>query len=318
MFDASWYKVGNILANIAFVSIPEETFIILFTLVLLKRFEAIKVDKLMEEEISGYKEYSKIFLIQDIKKVAFMVIISAIMSNILRLFNIDSTLLLVICYFSVALSMLFLYRKYFNAIKVFLCTACSFLVFMLIEVSYFPLLLSVTGNSVAELNKNAWVSFLCSLPERAIEYSLLIYVLMKKASFSQLRLANIILNNRFMTVSFCLFVNINILFLLIMGKITIFDQALSSLGIFSQLLISSLAIAFPILNIAIFILTMYHIFNKEEHIRYVLRENIESYVYDMKIFAENGNYKKVDELINEMEEDILNLYDISKNNKGVA
>ena len=142
MFDASWYKVGNILANIAFVSIPEETFIILFTLVLLKRFEAIKVDKLMEEEISGYKEYSKIFLIQDIKKVAFMVIISAIMSNILRLFNIDSTLLLVICYFSVALSMLFLYRKYFNAIKVFLCTAWSFLVFMLIEVSYIPLLLS--------------------------------------------------------------------------------------------------------------------------------------------------------------------------------
>jgi hypothetical protein len=285
---------------------------------LLKGFEAIKVDKLMEEEISGYKEYSKIFLIQDIKKVAFMVIISAIMSNILRLFNIDSTLLLVICYFSVALSMLFLYRKYFNAIKVFLCTACSFLVFMLIEVSYIPLLLSAIEKSVTDINMGVHLTFLYSLPERVIEYSLLIYVLMKKASFSQLRLANVILNNRFVTVTFCIFVNMNIFFLLVMGKVTMFDQILSNLGIFSQLLIVSLVIAFPIFNIAAFILTMYHIFNKEEHVRYTMRENIESYIYDMKIFAENGNYTKVNELINEMEEDILNLYDISKNNKGVA
>jgi len=70
---------------------------------------------------------------------------------------------------------------------------------------------------------------------------------------------------------------------------------------------------FPIFNIAAFILIIYHIFNKEEHVRYKIQENIESYVYDIKIFTENGNYSKANELINEMEADILKLYDISKN-----
>ncbi|WP_133158674.1 hypothetical protein [Clostridium thermosuccinogenes] len=316
MFGVNWSNIVRMLANIAFVSIPEETFIVMFTLVLLKRFENIKVDRLMEEEISGYKEYSKIFLMQDIKKVAFMVILPAIVTNILRFFKIDSSIILLSCYFCVALSLLFLYRSHFktrSALKVFLCTACSLLIFMLIEFSYVPLLLSIAGKSVADLNNDIWLNFLCSLPERAVEYSLLAYVLMKKASFSQLRLANIIFNNRFMTVSFCLFIGINFFFLLIMGKIIIFDQALSSLGIFNQVFIVVLIMIFPIFNIAAFILIIYHIFNKEEHVRYKIQENIESYVYDIKIFTENGKYSKANELINEMEADILKLYDISKN-----
>jgi len=300
------------LANIAFVSIPEETFIVMFTLVLLKRFENIKVDRLMEEEISGYKEYSKIFLMQDIKKMAFMIIFSATITNIMRFFRIDSTLILLTGYLCIVVSILLLYRKYFNAFKVLLCTACCLLIFMLIEALYFPLLLSALGKDIIDINNNIWMNFMYALPERVVEYSILIYALMKKASFSQLRLARIILNNRFITGAFFATLVINIAFLLVMGKLIGFDRILSELSLVVQSAIVVMVIAFPILNISAFILTLYHIFNKEEHVRYMIRENIESFVYDMKIFTENGNYNKVNELINEMEEDILNLYDISK------
>lgn len=312
MFGVNWSNIVRMLANIAFVSIPEETFIVMFTLVLLKRFENIKVDRLMEEEISGYKEYSKIFLMQDIKKMAFMIIFSATITNIMRFFRIDSTLILLTGYLCIVVSILLLYRKYFNAFKVLLCTACCLLIFMLIEALYFPLLLSALGKDIIDINNNIWMNFMYALPERVVEYSILIYALMKKASFSQLRLARIILNNRFITGAFFATLVINIAFLLVMGKLIGFDRILSELSLVVQSAIVVMVIAFPILNISAFILTLYHIFNKEEHVRYMIRENIESFVYDMKIFTENGNYNKVNELINEMEEDILNLYDISK------
>ncbi|WP_133158673.1 hypothetical protein [Clostridium thermosuccinogenes] len=272
----------------------------------------------MEEEISGYKEYSKIFLMQDIKKVVFMVVFSAAISNILHLFKIDSTLTLLSGYLCVALSMLLLYKNYFKAIKVFVYTACSILIFMLIEFSYLPLLISATGKSITDISNNSWLTFLCALPERIVEYSILAYALMKKASFSQLRLARVIFNRRFITGAFFATIITNIIFLLVMGKLIGFDGILNELSFAVQSVVVIMVLVFPIVNIAIFILTIYHIFNKEEHDRYVIQENIESFIYDMKIFAENGNYTKVNELINEMEADILNLYDISNNNKGVA
>jgi len=150
--------VLKVFGDIVFVSIPEEFFIVMLTLLLLGKFDFLQSEDKEERKIKKY----------DVTRVSFLVISTAVLSNILRNLSIDPNLILLIGMIYMFISIVVIYKMYWDwgeILKTFLFTAVSVLVFLMIEFSYLPLFFYAFDMTVADLNNSVLIKFLWSLRE---------------------------------------------------------------------------------------------------------------------------------------------------------
>ena len=217
--------VGKILINTIIVSIPEELYAVMFTLIMVGEFEYWKEPEC--KRLINRFDYVRVFL---------PTIAGALLSNILINTGINFGFFRFLSPI-VTFIIIVLTNDIFGdasaikwMIKAFIFFLMGFLSIGISELSYIPLILYGTDMTMSEFKNNFLLYFLLSLPARFLQYSLLLHLISRKRTFLKGRLIKNLFSNSLVAVIFSLLVFSNIEFLQIMCKAIIFDKALISMS----------------------------------------------------------------------------------------
>jgi hypothetical protein len=296
----------SILINTIISSIPEESFLVLFTLIMLKRFDIKKINK-------------RFFL-----KVSIPIVIPAIISNVLRYNGLDmvattlgplSMLVLLIAVFNVPIlikdirhnensmvSIMKVVLKWFKAVfPTILYMLFSLLVFQLCEV-YMMLVFYVTGKNDEFFNSHVIYNFLLALPERVIEFTIITYMIFRKFNAFKFNFVKAIMESKlllFVTLFTLLF---NISVVLIGCYYFGFQMVLSGLDFMPQLSIIICVFMFPVLNIIALLTIVYNTKKREYFEKQIKKGEIKTLSSIAKKSIAKGNYKQINLIIDKLED----------------
>ncbi|RCX10448.1 hypothetical protein DFR58_12940 [Anaerobacterium chartisolvens] len=267
----------HMLWNVIFVSIPEETFLVCFILVLQKKFD--------------YLNFSNKIMFS---KFAVAILIPAILSNILKYFGIEGNNVLLFFIPTLIISMLIIYKA--NTIRKLLDSVVSTLiavfVWMTIEFMYMPIVINLISATVVEINSSVFLNFLLTIPERLLEILIIAYFLKRKFNAFKIDIIRTISKSRAMTIFSLILLSINIFIIGLGGKFIIFDRCLVSLDIGKQLFFIIETLIIPIFNMVIIYVIVYNMKYKEIAEKVVKRDNINTVIAIVDSSLNEGKYKE--------------------------
>lgn len=250
--------VINALLNTIFVSIPEESFIVIMTLILLKRFDIL--------DIRMWRYNFKWIMIPTLPM--------AIMINVFRyIIPIQKPFISLIGYLLMNFLMIYIVIKNsykinkFEILRTILFTFISFVIVCLAESIYIPAILFSINKPIAFFNNNILYNFLLALPGRITEYAICSYILVKKNDNIKVNLFDTIVKNQFLYSSFLILIVFSNLFIVYFIKLICFDYILKNIGLIEQLMIITISISLPIISITWFLLIVNFILTKQKQIQ---------------------------------------------------
>gem|GEM_PF-6195345 len=296
----NWSTVFSAMENIVFCSIPEEIFLVMFTLILLKQFD------FLESKKEGGNKFKK----RDIFEISIPVLLVAITSNVSRYYGVDKDVVLLQSVFLLFLSILIVYKLWTlsGVIKVFISVIISVLILTIFEISYIPLVLYATHSEVKDFNNSVFMNFLLALPERLMESCLIAYFLLKKSTFLKANIIKPIINSKILSCISIGMLFFNIIIALVMGKLFIFDKLLAGMSLKVQLFIIILVILIPVINITALLGSVYFVSNRERYKRYLAKEMLERLTFDLRTSSLNNKLDRFDLALRDIEANIEDLY----------
>lgn len=297
MFDTLLGYTGfqKIIINTLFISIPEEFYLVMFTLILVGEFEYWKEPEC--KRLINKFDYVRVFL---------PTIVAALLSEILGYMGLKSGFFQILPPIVLYIIIVFTNDIFGDASalkwigKAFIAFMIGFLSIGMLEFIYMPFVLYGANLTIVEINNNFPLYFLVSLPTRFLQYSLLLYFVSRKRTLLKGRLLKPILSNRIPSVIFSTLVFINILFLWIMYKSIVTDKALISISHISQIFIVFGVVLFPILNVSGLVWSSYYMKNKEINDKKIANEKLNILLKKIDLFTNNDNYDNIKWKFNEI------------------
>jgi len=267
----------NALLNMFFVSLPEELFVVSIVLIFIGRDDLL--------DLRMWKDNIKWVSIPAIG-MSFIISFSRFINISKPLSQITGMILLYLLILVVIKNNNLLQEKtkYF---KILFYTALGFAIISILE-SYYPLILTLTKTTILYINTHFIYNFLCALPARVIEYSILVYLLVKKRDDVKIRLFDIILKNNFLKrsmVSLLIGVTITTMYLI---KLIGIDLILINLSFFEQLIIVIMMFIIPTITITFILLIVNYILKIEKRIR----QTYENLAMQDIVMDDVDNYKE--------------------------
>ena len=267
----------NALLNMFFVSLPEELFVVSIVLIFIGRDDLL--------DLRMWKDNIKWVSIPAIG-MSFIISFSRFINISKPLSQITGMILLYLLILVVIKNNNLLQEKtkYF---KILFYTALGFAIISILE-SYYPLILTLTKTTILYINTHFIYNFLCALPARVIEYSILVYLLVKKRDDVKIRLFDIILKNNFLKrsmVSLLIGVTITTMYLI---KLIGIDLILINLSFFEQLIIVIMMFIIPTITITFILLIVNYILKIEKRIR----QTCENLAMQDIVMDDVDNYKE--------------------------
>lgn len=297
----------KIVMNTLLVSIPEELFLVMFTLIMVGEFEYWEEPEC--KRIINRFDYVRVFL---------PTIVGALLSNILINFGFNNGfyqfLSPIVTYILIILTNDIFGDAYPIKwmIKAFIAFMIGFLFIGLTEFIYAPFIIYGTNLTMAKIHSSFLLYFMTSLAPRFLQYSLLCYLVSKKRTFLKGQLFKNILSSPVLTAILSLLVLVNILFLWLMYKTIVFDGVLESVSHFYQVLTIISVVLFPMLNLSGLIWSSYFLRNKDTKDRKNASDKLYKLLDEMDLYTNNGNYDNIKWKLNEIgigiEEVAQNLY----------
>ncbi len=297
MIDALFQNslAAKIILNTLFVSIPEELYAVMFTLILVGEFEYWKEPEC--KRLINRFDYVRVFL---------PTVVGALLSNILinagLNYGIFQFVSPIVTYIIIVLT-----NDVFGdasavkwMLKAFIFFLFGFLSIGIFEFTYVPFVLYSTGLSMDEIRSNLFLYFMLSLPSRFIQYLLLTYLVSKRRSLIKGNLIKILLSRPIVAVIFSFLIFVNILFLQILCSAIVSDKLLIPLSHISQLLIITGVVVFPILNISVFILCVCFLKNAEVKSMKNAAEKLTIMLKEIEIYTNNEKYDNIRWKLNEI------------------
>ena len=284
MFDTllQYNALQKILMNTLLVSIPEELYLVMFTLILVGEFEYWKESEC--KRLINKFDYVRVFL---------PTIVTALSSETLRYMGLKSSIFQFLPFIIFYIIIVFTNDIFGDAsalkwmAKAFMFMLLGFLTIGLSEFIYIPLVLYGANLTIAEINNNFLVYFVVSLPARFLQYSLLLYLVSRRRTPLKGKLLKPILSNPILSVIFSSLVFLNIMFIQMVYKAIVFDGMLTISSHTSLILILVSVVLFPMLNISGLLWGFYILKDKDIYEKkiateklYVLLNKIESYIND--------------------------------------
>ena len=194
-------SLPHIFLNIIFTSIPEESFVVIITLIFLK------LNNLLDIYMWN----------KSLKWIALAVLPVSIMINILKYIIIVpqqnmmiSTMIIMI----LLMEFIVINNSYDINILLILKTAiytiAGFVIVGLVEYSYCPLIASLLDRPISFFNANVYYNFLLGLLARVLYLCVISFVIMRRNSTVQIELFNSIVKNKFFIYSLLLMVLVRI------------------------------------------------------------------------------------------------------------
>ncbi|MHB8065033.1 MAG: hypothetical protein ACYDG2_20845 [Ruminiclostridium sp.] len=297
MFDTllQYNALQKILLNTIFISIPEEFYLVMFTLILVGEFEYWKEDEC--KRLINKFDYVRVFL---------PTIAAALLSEILRYMGLKSGIFQML--FPILLYILIVFTNDIfgdaSALKwmakAFIFYLIGFLSIGLSEFVYMPFVLYSTGLSMIDISSNFLLYFILSLPSRFLQFSILLYFVCKKRTLLKGRLLKPVLSNPILSVILSVLVVFNVLFLWMMYKSIVYDKVLISISHFSQILIVFSVVLFPILNISGILWGFYYMKDKEINDKKIATDKLYNLLNKIELYANTENYDNIKWKLNEL------------------
>ncbi len=289
------------------VSIPEELFLVMFTLIIVGEFEYWQEPEC--KRLINRFDYVRVFL---------PTLVGALLSNILRSIGLNygfyQFITPIVIYILIVLTNDVFGDAYAIKwiIKAFISFMVGFLFIGISEFIYAPFIIYGTNLTMAKIQSSLLLYFMTSLPPRFLQYFLLCYLVSKKRTFLKGQLLRNILSSPVLSVIFSILVLINILFLWLMYKIIVFDRVLISVSPFYQVFIIISVILFPMLNLSGLIWSSYLLKSKETKDKKSASEQLHSLLRELELYTFNGKYSnirwKLNKISTDIEEVANNLY----------
>ena len=297
----------RIVLNTLLVSIPEELFWIMLTLVAMGEFEYWR-----EEECK------KLINKWDYSRVLIPAVSVALTSNILRYSGLDfgfiSFIPLIIMYITIVLTGDILNDA--KAVKwmgrAFIFMMLGYIVIGASEFVYIPFILYSTGKTMQEINQDLLLNFLVTLPARAIQYTILIYLIAKKRTLLEGKAFKHIFSSTLLTVSTAMLTVFNFLILFFAGKVIVYERVLINMPLVSQVISVILVVLFPIVNLCGLIWCLYYVENRAVQKQKKAFEKLQEIREEIRTYTNNANCDNIMWKLNEVsagiEEISANLY----------
>ena len=194
--------------------------------------------------------------------------------------------------------------------KVIIFMMLGFLTIGISKFVYVPFIVYSANLTMAKINNDFFLSFMVSLPARLLQYSLLLYFVIKKRTLLKGKLFKPILSNTVHLLIYSVIVAFNIVFLCIMYKYIIYDRALVSISQISQILIIIVVVLFPTLNIFALVFITYYIKEKETNDKKLATEKLQLLLKNIDTYSANGKSDTINWELNELGMGIEEVADI--------
>ena len=290
MFEASLQCdiLQKIILNTLLVSIPEEFFLVMFTLILVGEFEIWKEP-----------ECKKLIHKYDYERILIPTIVSALLSNVLRYsgLNYDATsVITILAVFILVIITNDIFGdasalKWIGKCFVFLILAC--IIVGISEFLYVPLVVYGTGKPIQEINQNIIVNFLVSLPSRMLQYIILIYLIYHKRTLLKGSIIKHILLFPVPLLITSLIVFFNLVFYIIAYNLIIYDRVLANLTNIIQVVVIVGVVLFPILNILGMAWLACYIKDREVNDRRIASTKLCDLLDKMELYSNSSNYGNI-------------------------
>jgi len=244
--------------NGVLLTIPENLFLISFTLILSKRFDML--------DIRMWKENLKWIMIPTI----IMAIILNSTRYILNYPKVISSLTSLLIFYIILI--VIMRKRSFNYtrkdfIRNSLSFLMSFIILGLIENLYYPIILFLIKTSIIDVNKNIIYNFILVIPARVLEISVIYYMIVKRNNDIKFDIFNTIIKSKFLTISLItLSIALNA-FTVYVIKLIGFDNILVSKPLWEQTIASIIVLILPIISILWIFLMVNYIIKAEKRIQ---------------------------------------------------
>ncbi len=280
-----WPNISNTMINFIVISIPEEIFVIYFSLLILGRREFIKLT-------AG-----------NLPRFIACLIPAALVPNLLR------TLLPQVTDYLMPIGIVFIFLLIVSIYKItdkkeilraFVGASLGIIAIMLAQLTYIPLLMLGTGLSIDDVNNSPGLLFIWTLPERTMEFSILVLFTVRKSMATRVNILSILSKNKLVASITLSLLTFNVAFLAIMGKLIFFDNILRGASLLNTILLISLVIMFPIMNISLIFIVIYSIFYRYSIRLLLSKEKIKTLINALAIYTEEKNYSKINSLVTDL------------------
>ncbi|PYG87042.1 hypothetical protein LY28_02425 [Ruminiclostridium sufflavum DSM 19573] len=280
--------IAKILIDTLLISVPEVFFWVMFTLTLVGEFEYWKEPEC--KRLINKFDYVRVFL---------PTIVVALLINIMDYMGLNMYISQLIS-ISVFYIIVVLTNDVFGdasalkwMAKAFVFMVLGFFIIQILKNIYIPYVLYMANLSVKEVNGSFLLSFILTLPVRLLQYSLLLYFVIRKRTFLKGRWLKPILSSPLLTALLFSIIVFNILFLQIVYKTVISVETLKELSSTSIVVLLIGVVLSPIINIMAFLIGCYYLKDKEIKDKVSEAEKLHNLSENIRVYINHGNYDNI-------------------------
>lgn len=276
--------IEKIILNTVAVSIPEELFLLMFTLILVGEFE-YWTDEECKKLIHRY----------DYVRILVPVLAGAFLSNILRYSGLNFGLISLIPPI-IFFILIILTNDIFGdasalkwSLKAFIFLFLGLIIIYITEFAYIPYIMYAAGKSLKEINDDLFLNFLFSIPSRLIQYFIIAFFIVKRRTLLKANIIKIIFESRILSIWTLIIVAFDFSFMFIMAKVVGYEKAFASVPGEVRFIVIIAVCVFPILNISALLWCVYYVENRAKQTQKeiaeklnILSNEINSYTIDEK------------------------------------
>ncbi len=279
-----------ILSNLLLNSIPEECYVVLATLVLLRMGKQIKFDF----------------------RLIVSVIFPALVSNIYRyVFNLNMSIGFIVFIFVMSSTIWFAYNQktFKKFVMVFVCVSIACVSNALLELFEYVIIMNCSTITEITLKEHVFYAFISTIPYRILEFSIIVLYIKKQKDIDQkirVHLYQSILNNgdqRYIAVLTTIF---NLIWIAGSVKVFVIDKILinDNMKITTSLIILIGDIIVPIVTYISLFFSIYNARARELYIKSLNRDLLISRVNIARYYANKRKYQKVNMILNEISDEV--------------
>lgn len=290
-----WGIIIKVILNTIFVTLPEQIYLVMFTLILMGEFDYWK-----EEECR------KIINKWDYSRILIPSVTAALLLNIARYTDINPIVSSLACMF--LFYGLIVYtndvlkdaRPFKWMYKALILLVIAQITVVIIKMLYIPLVLSSTGKDICEISGNILINFITYLPARLIQFLILAIFVNKKRTLLKGNLLKHIASSPVVSSLTSSVIIFDLLFLYIMNRAIVFGKLLIGIPLVLQITTIVGTILFPVLNITGMVWAIYYNKNNEMMVKRNLRIKLEVLLEEINAYKENDNFSDIRWKLNEM------------------
>lgn len=287
-----WSITIPLLINTLIVSVPEQLFLVIFSLILMRRYDFFELKK------------------ANIIRFTVATVPAALLSNVLRgLLKIDGSIITLIGVLVLFAILVFVFgiRSAKGIFKAFLSAILCFMIVIMTTLLYFPFIIYGTSITTDQLNQYGPLILLLSLMDRAVQICLLGILFLKKKSFMKLNFSRVITRNKTLAYLFGGIAAINLAFVFVMFRLILFDRILMGLSAVMQVIIVVFTIAFPVINMTVLYGVINYSVNRHTHSRLHMQEESRVLRMLIQLKVRQGRYDEIDPEMESFENEVRKL-----------